>query len=147
LDVAGDERRGILEFPDVAVDPGYDAERDGGYRQVLGIQEDRDLRVALPDEGYDISRGEHAVGGLGGEFPVDDDATRMRVREEGMDPVAGGQGFDVREILGFQFFPELPRSPALRGIGMQFVVDDENGKLLQMVHAVIPRAGTLRRSL
>ncbi len=37
LDVAGDERRSILELPDVTVDPGYDAERYGGDREFLGV--------------------------------------------------------------------------------------------------------------
>ncbi len=71
----------------------------------------------------------------------------MRVREEGVNPVTGGQGFDDGEILGFQLFYDLPGRPPLRGIRVQFVVDDENGKLLQVVHAVILLDDTLRGAL
>ncbi len=35
------------------------------------------------------------------EFPVDDDAARMGVREEGVDSVAGGQRLDDGKILTF----------------------------------------------
>ena len=67
----------------------------------------------------------------------------MGVREECVKPVTGGQGFDDDKILVFQFFYDLPRRPAFCGIRMQFIVDDENGKLLQVIHAAVLLDGTL----
>ncbi|MBA7486638.1 hypothetical protein ES707_22199 [subsurface metagenome] len=71
----------------------------------------------------------------------------MGVREECVDPAAGGQRLDDGKIVIFQFFHDLPRCPAFCGIRVQFVVDDENGKLLQVVHAATLPEGNRERSL